>query len=366
MIRIIGPNVVEKDFPKENYRTRMLFRCTSQLYAERFLEKGNIRFGLPQEWIDDYKINGDGRGDLLEGCYCCIPKLNLSEANFFYSLRQNVETFRDSRNNYLYFRSKDVLTMRTFCLFGLDENDFKKNMLGEDGKEHPTYTLSKKYFEDFSTASKEGYDELLPEEKPVVLMIHNLKEFIKRLRKFMEDFGINNDEWLIQPVGYGDKNMKFLVGDDMPAELFLKDNSFEYQKEIRVVIYTKRHSVLKKLNKCNGIVDLGYMGDIASIQEYYFGDMTMQIRNNNTLLYTLPRPIVTPLEKLAPKKLMAIIQQAYENRILGHNLDEEKSRNEYIEPLVNVLDKVYDIEFRYEDATFKKRGTNQRMKIELQ
>lgn len=366
MIRISSPNVTVRDFTKETYQTKMLFRCTSLLYAERFLKTGNIRFGTPQEWINDYKVSGDGRGDLLEGCYCCMPNFNFSVANFYRSLRENVETFRDDRNNYLYFRSKDVLSMRTFCLFGLDAKDFKTKTLGEDRKEHPTYTIPRKYFEDFSCASKEVYDKLPPEEKPVLLMIHNPKEFHERLKIFMREWGVNDDEWIIRPIGYSEKKTHFLVGDDMPSELFLKDSSFEYQKEIRAVVYTKRHSVLKKFNKCNGIINLGYMGDIASIQEYYFSDMTMQFRNNNTLLYTLPKPIVTPLEKLAPEELMAIVQQAYENRMLGKNLEEEKSRNEYIEPLINVLDKIYDIEFRYEDATFKKRGTNQRVKIKLQ
>ena len=363
MIRISGSNVTIKDFTKENYQTKMLFRCTSLLYAERFLETGNIRFGLPQEWIDEYKVNGDGRGDLLEGCYCCMPNFNLSVANFYKSLRPNVEIFRDSRTDYLYFRSKDVLDMRTFCLFGLDVKDF--HIDASDEEKNPTFTLHKKYFEDFSNVSKEMYDKLPSEEKPVLLMINNPKEFHKRLRNFMHNFGVNDDEWIIHPIGYSEKNTHFLIGDDMPSELFSKDISFEYQKEIRVVVCTKRDSIVQKFNKCNGIVNLGCMKDIASIEEYYFDDMKMQLKGNNKMIYTLPRPVYIPLVEMEPETLMAMIQQAYDNRIPGEDLSDEGKRNTYIKPIVDVLDDNFDIEFNYMDVTFKKRGTFEKIKIQL-
>lgn len=366
MIRISGPNVTVKDFTKEEYQTAMLFRCTTKLFAERFLETGNIRFGLPQEWIDEYKRNGDGRGDLLEGCYCCMPNMNLSVANFYSSLRPNVETFRDDRNGYLYFRSREVLDMRTFCLFGLDRKDFSIYTLGEDRKNHPTFILSKKYFEGFSGVSKEEYDTLSPEDKPVLLMIHNPKEFHKRLRAFMRNIGVNDNEWLIHPVGYSDKKTHFLIGDDMPAELFTKDISFECQKEVRAVVYSKRQAVINKFNRCNGIVNIGCMKDIASIEEYYFQDMIMQLRGNNKMIYSLPKPITTPLEELSPESLMTMVQQAYENRILGEELGNKAKRVAYIKSLIDVLDKYHDIEYRDSDGTFYNRGTNQRIYIKLE
>lgn len=366
MIRISGPNVTIKDFTKEKYETKMLFRCTSLLYAQRFLETGNIRFGLPQEWIDEYKKNGAGRGDLLEGCYCCMPNFNLHIANFYRSLRQNVENFRDTRNGYLYFRSSDVLAMRTFCMFGLDGKDFKEQVLEDGTREYPVCTISKKYFEDFSNVTQNEYDKLSAEHKPVLLMINNPKEFHRRLRDFMREFGVNDDEWIIHPVGYSGKNEHFLIGDDMPAELFSKDTSFEYQKEIRAVVYTKRYSVIKKFNKCNGIVNLGCMKDIASIEEYYFNDMSMYLTNKNKMLYVLPRPKITPLVEEKPETLMGIIQQAYDNRIPGEELSDRERRDEYIKPIVNILNKNFDIEFYYNDVSFKKRGTNQKIKIILQ
>ena len=48
------------------------------------------------------------------------------------------------------------------------------------------------------------------------------------------------------------------------------------------------------MNESNGIVELGNMSDIASIEEYYFEDFTMQKRGN-TLIYSLSTP---RLEKL--------------------------------------------------------------------
>lgn len=365
MIIINHPNVKIKDFTKEKYETKMLFRCTTQLYAEKFLETGNIRFSYPEEWIADYKINGDGRGDLLEGCYGCMPEFNLSVAKFYSSLRPNSQTFHDDRNNYLYFRSNDVLQMPTFCLFGLDKKDFKLTST-EDNKEHYLFKLSQKFFTAFYDISKEIYDNLPPNKKPVLLMIHNPHEFNKRLRAFMIDFGIRDDEWIVHPVGYSEKNTHFLIGDDMPAELFSKDISFEYQKEIRTVIYTKRQSILKKLNACNRIVDLGCMKDIASIQEYYFDDMLMELKGKNRLIFTLPKPIVTPLEELPPEKLIGPILQAYENSIPGENLDTELKRTQYITPLLDLLERIHNIEFNCENITFKNKDSNIWIKYELE
>ena len=39
----------------DNLETIMLFRCTSWEYAERFIKTGNIRFGKPIEWVEEYK-----------------------------------------------------------------------------------------------------------------------------------------------------------------------------------------------------------------------------------------------------------------------------------------------------------------------
>lgn len=66
----ITPFVKINDMRQKNFKTLMLFRCTTLEYANKFLETGNIRFGLPQEWIDDYKKNGSGRGDLFRRSIC--------------------------------------------------------------------------------------------------------------------------------------------------------------------------------------------------------------------------------------------------------------------------------------------------------
>ena len=362
MLFLQGENVKIKNFAAEKYNTKMLFRCTSQLYAERFIETGNLRFGLPKEWIEEYKRNGAGRGDELEGCYASMPNFNLKAAEFYRSQRDNVEIFQRDQNGIRYFRSKDVLDMRTFCLFGLDSKYFTEMKMGENKKLYPSYTLTKKYFEDFGDVNEEEYDHLPPEEKPVVLMIHNPKEFHRRLRNFMREFGVNDNEWIIHPVNYSDKSQHFIVGDDIPAELFSKDISFEYQREIRAVVHTKRYSVIKKFNQCNGIVDIGYMGDIASIQDYYFRDMEMELRGNNKLIYTLPKPIVTALDDLPERTLMCYVQQAYDNCVPGYDFKNVGEIEEYIAPLLEALEKK-EVYFDKKQITFKFKNDSQKYRV---
>lgn len=365
MIRISGPGITVKDFTKTPHETKMFFRCTTLEYAEKFIKTGNIRFGLPKEWIDTYIKEGDGRGDLLEGCYGCLPEFNLAAANFYMGIRPNAETFRDKRNDYLYFRSKNVLNMRTFCLFGLDRYDFKKVYSKREDKLVWQYRLPKQYFEDFSPITKDDYDSLPPNEKPVLLMISDPSEFVKRLRTALNKMDIRDEDWVIHPIGYSDKKCKYLIGDDIPAELFSKDTSFEYQKEIRAVIYGNRPSIIKKMNKCNGIIDLGAMDDIAMIQEYYFDDMVMQLENEKSMLYTLPREIVTPLDELDKETLLGIIQQAYENRIPGCDLDKDEDCAAYIVPLSKVLLEKYHIESMLNEREFRNIITGEMIKIQL-
>lgn len=69
----------------------MLFRCTTLELAQKFLATGNIRFGVPQEWIDKYKEYGPGRGDLLEGAFAAIDKIDKRPIDFYNTIRPHVK-----------------------------------------------------------------------------------------------------------------------------------------------------------------------------------------------------------------------------------------------------------------------------------
>lgn len=280
----------------KNFKTIMLLKCvTNQKYAEDFLEFGKLKFGKPQEWIDAWEKEGSGRGDLLEGSFASIVRSNYRQADFYKLLRTNTIEMIDPRNNNIHFQSKDVLNLPTCCFFGLNDNMFKTISKGEDGNEYLSGKIKKSYFRDFAKSlDKTAYENCSEDERPALIMVNNLTEFRKRLETYFMKNGLELSEIIYYPVTYLDKGKEFFIGDPAPNELFTKDDKFSNQSEIRIVLNTKNKKFLRKLYENNGIVELGNMRDIASIEGYYFEDFIMQKRGN-TLLYALATPKVEEL-----------------------------------------------------------------------
>lgn len=347
-------NVKIDDKSKEEKEMFMLFRCTTQEYAERFLKTGNIRFGTPQEWINYYKEHGDGRGDLLEGSFASIHNFDERPINFYKLYRPKTFMTYDERNGNYYFQSTDVLGLRTFCLFGLDRSLFIRKAEGENRNEYPTGSILKQYFEDFSDATQENYEELPKDKKPVLLMIKNPRKFFERLIQSLMQNGFARDEIIIRHVSYMDKKKQFLIGDAIPGELFAKDVSFSYQSEIRVVLMPQKEHLRELIENKNGIFDLGGMNDIADIQDYYFHDFYMQLRGNS-LLYVLSKPIETPIND--PEIVIGHINQIYCDELPGELLSIEKRDGLIDEALAFLLERfgvTFDkkaLKFTNEDGT---------------
>lgn len=55
--------MVPREIPEHTY---LLIKCLGLQYARDFINKGAMRFGLPQEWS---KPDGTSRYDPLEGAY---------------------------------------------------------------------------------------------------------------------------------------------------------------------------------------------------------------------------------------------------------------------------------------------------------
>ncbi len=356
----ISPYVKLFDISNRNFKTLMLFRCTTLEYAKKFLETGNIRFSLPKEWIDFCRKYGAGRGDLLEGAFASIKELDERPINFYKTLRPNVIVEKNPVGGFYFFQSEDILKMRTFCLFGLNDNMFSKKSRAEDHKIYPWGEISKKYFRDlFPDVTKDNYAFLQPSDKPVLLMIHNPHEFFQRIRKCLYKLGLKENEFIISPVSYVNKYEQFLIGEPMPKELFIKDLFFKDQSEIRIVITTTRKKIIDKINKSDGIFDIGPMKDIASYQEYYFKDFCMQLRGNS-LYFELPNPIETIIDD--PLQLIGIVRQALCDELPESPMSIEEIDN-YIAPIIEILENQFNIIFDRSNLTFCRNDNSQSWKL---
>jgi len=299
--------------PDFTFKTIMLLKCTYAEYAGRFIESGNMRFGTPKEWIGSQDSSKQsGRIDPFEGVFAALSEPDPIPINYLKTIRSNVMIKEIAKLTCL--QSEDALGMRTYCLFGINDNMFPNQWQDKTGQDYQYGIITRDYFEDFANGSDNGGADLDSMHQPALIMISNPHEFFSRVRRFFLGLGLTEQEVLIQPVHYINKREPHIIDESFPTELFTKDTDYSHQSEIRIVLHTNNQEVLKLLNDRNGIVDIGAMGDIAHIEKYYFDkDLTIQ-RSGNMLMYNLPEPVFERLEDLPIKRALAIAVQFQRNQ----------------------------------------------------
>jgi tetratricopeptide (TPR) repeat protein len=271
----------------------LFFRCTTNYYAKKFISTGNIRFATPSEWIKAYKNGSDGRGDLLEGTFLATNN----------SLKKELINLKEievvNKGNLHYLRRYSSLGLRAFCLYGLKMSDLTVKCRAANKKKANSGKIDKEYFcSFFPEVTKESYDLLPENDKPVVIMITNPKLFLDRVISCLVSIGFDIKEILFDNVRYVDKNVQHQIFCTPPFELFYKDNSFNNQNEFRIIINSQSGKALNILNKNNGIINVGKLDDIAQVYDYYFDDLDMivcedrmEFKLPKSQTYTLTNPI---------------------------------------------------------------------------
>lgn len=218
------------------------------------------------------------------------------------SFRNN--TITEVYNNLIYWRSIDVLHIPCYCFFGLNSYMFKGQEVDESGGIYSPTLVVKRYFDDFS----DNLTELVIEntsfdDQPVLLMITNPHDFFSKLRKYFIKLGFKENEIIINPIKYINKNSSHIIHDIFPNELFYKDQYFDYQNEIRIILNSVNTNLLDRLKNNNNIIEIGNLKNITSIEEFYFKDMYI-IKRGNHLLYEKSKPEIIPIDKISRKELI--------------------------------------------------------------
>lgn len=326
----------------EQLKTKCLFRCTERQYADAFCATGNMKFNTPQYWIDLEKSEGKGRGDLLEGMYLMTNMLDVKTILENKNIRKNAKSEIIDSN--IYFRSDDTVDLPCYCLFSLYNTHFSEESIDKKGNKHHYYKVKKQYFHDFSDNNTKESIKNLPEGKrPALVMILDPTEFFERVRTYFEKLGVKREEILLNPVEYLNKKEPFVSTKKFPGELFLKDNSFSYQNEVRIVINTSNNNVLQELKKNNYIVNIGSLEDIASVEDFYYDDMILDLRGR-TLSYKLPEPVkFNSLEELSKDDLLGLVY-SYNNGSLNIKGDKETVL-QMIKDKLRIKYNIYDIDY---------------------
>lgn len=320
-----------------------LFRCTERKYASSFVSNGTIKLNTPRAWINQARKEGIGRGDLLEGVYSSYPTGVISSYSYLKKLRKNIEAVRN--NEITYLRSSDVIDLRCFCLFGLYNTSFEYNYFHETNKWANVSYVKLDYFRDFyKYKSRDEINQLPDEEQPVFIIIKSPNKFFERLYSYFEKAGMSRNDIIIKPIEYLDKKQYFAVRDPAPAELFIKDQRFSNQCELRIAISTKNKKALKQLEKDDFIINIGDLSDITEIYSYYLEDMLIEF-DNMTIKFNLPEPISIPFDDMTVEELQQLLLDLKygECRSWMDNDDIEKS----IEVLKQILRDKYNLYHHY-------------------
>ena len=272
----------------------MMFKCVRRKFAKSFIE-GKIYFGTPREWIGLENSGNKGQGDKLEGVICSVKTEDAGDLIKDLGKDTTIECFTDK--GYTFFRRKEALDYRCFCLYGVDDTCFQK-VVDQDGRSRYRTSVSKEYFSDFSEhMTKEEYSKVESEEQPVVIFIKNPRSFLERICSSLKKLGVKDEEMIISPVEYINWYSSYELKEATPRELLYKDKFFSRQREYRIIVNNKSDKFLDYLQN-NTTLDIGPIDDISEIHDFYFDDMSLELVGSNGLLYSLSEPEKRDIEHL--------------------------------------------------------------------
>lgn len=260
-------------------------------YNKAFLEKGAIKFGTPQSWVDLGKKYGEGRGDIFEGMFVTFDKRDFNAA-YTFGEKYNIpdkDIIIDSFENRIFYRRKQTMSLPTFCLYGIKYDIF--DIIPQVGKQRICGVIPGEYFTAFSDII-DGSTAIIPtNEKPSTVFISNFDLFKERVILKLMELGVSENEIICEPIHYYDAdvygdNYWFEISSSSPKELLWKRKKFENQSEIRLIVNSKNKSAMNILR--NEIIEVGELTDIAQIATADFKnglniEMTIDIGIKNGL-----------------------------------------------------------------------------------
>lgn len=249
-------------------------RCAKAKYNKDLVDKGCIKFGTPQSWIDNGKKYGPGRGDVLEGTFatCNLFDIeNMKQLASKYDLA-SAEIVKEIIGDRIYYKRKSSLYLPAFCIYGVKYDLF--DIKPQTGWQEIKGIIPGEYFKSFADNIEE-FEKLPDDEKPSVVWIKDLDTFKERVITKLLDLGVSKNEIIVSVIKYYDFNTYGPTGwieltATPPNELTLKDIYFKPQSEIRFIVNTNNQSILDHLHK--DPITIGNISDIAQILTGYFPD----------------------------------------------------------------------------------------------
>ncbi len=348
------PQIINSEILKANFKSLVFIVCIKKKYAKDFLDKGTIRFAKPSEWIPD----NTSRGDCFEGVYASRASNDSAMKRILLEMRPQSSEMRIEDK--FYYKSNSSCNMRAYCMYSLFDVSLHLNKRrSQDHRFHKVGKISQQYFHGlFPDWDKDKYEKADDDDKPMVLIIHP-DNFVKKILSSLEQIGVYKDEILFQPIQYFDYKKEPFIINPYLMELFYKDKFYYNQHEVRFVINTKRKCIKEYFDNNDGILFLGPMDDsVATVSDFYFEDMQVEIRDNK-LLYSLATPEISQdspefivnylfqtLSDELPESPLSIAEIENKIKALGKRLDYYDMKYDHITHVVTYNNKKVDIASR--------------------
>lgn len=223
--------ITSRDLPETYY----FFKLSSRKRLEE-IQQGKLHMKNLKYFIDlEAKTGIKGKGDILEA-----SQLNIKKHELF--INGNKVDIGPApgilRNDYDVYRP-------VFCM--MCKNIY--NVCTRD--EYPFFgfkvTFNPRVLEDFADG-----------EKPYVLIIHNVQEFVERFEKAIDKLKLNYDRAFVK---YRDKKIPLIQdGGILLDNAFTKDECFAYQEEFRFLLHTNVEDNIE--------INIGNIEDISVISDY--------------------------------------------------------------------------------------------------
>lgn len=254
---------------KNSNQPIIIWRSAELQYNEKLLSEGNVRFGTAQKWVDWENERGQGRGDLLEGVFAACSLDDYAMVRQLYGKYKDVEP--KSYPPLVYYRRNRTMNLPCLCFYIVRAGAFE--CPDEEGVHGVTTNIPATYYRDFADQMSPEDVERLPQEKqPSILVFREFDFFLTALRQKLYSIGVQKEQILIDVIQYCDLKNPFICHRDPPFELFVKDNRFVNQSELRIVINTDDNRITSKLTEDSILI--GCMKTAAELKQIYPYDGT--------------------------------------------------------------------------------------------
>lgn len=334
----ITKRLISQHIPSSDFRTLLLFRCTSRKYAREFIQ-GKLYFNTPKNWIEQELKGNKGQGDALEGTFFAT---NDDTHPFVQILKSDPSITYFKHDGYTFFRRKAIENLPCICFYGLNNDEWCKT-IDKRGKAHFKTIVPLSYFRDFSNGiTREKYEKIDYDEQPVVMFINDPHRFFEKVERALNNLGVVSTEIIKSPVKYQEKYKTTTHLLQYPLELLMKDIPFSNQKEIRIIINSKSESFQKYFEEHSNKIDVGDLSEFIDIQDYYFSDMEVERLGNKTISISLPKPFIT-LSGLYSLNISELLQKYL--RLYHQYSNDPVEQNRQLSPIREFIQHQYGITF---------------------